>query len=279
MYTGTVNTELNANGTQIAGGTLGIYDDTSLGLAPAGAYNNIQFTGSGTLQDTNSNITLSTNRNISLAAGVTATFDTDGNIFTIPGLINTSSTAATNLVATGGGKLILQNTGNTYTGANTSALGATTINGRTTLGIYAANSLGNTPASAFNNILFTGTGGTLQDAGSSNITLGNVRGINIASGATATFDSVANTFILQGAISGTGGAVNIKGTTGTVQFNNSSANTYSGLTTVSSGELKILTAATNGAIAGNVAVSGGTLKWLASEILVTFPLLLSVAER
>ena len=74
-YTGTSAATLNASGTQIAGGTLGIYGDTSLGVAPTSAYNNIQFTASGTLQDTANNITLNANRNISIAPGATATFD------------------------------------------------------------------------------------------------------------------------------------------------------------------------------------------------------------
>ncbi len=79
-YTGTDLNQLNANGTQISGGgVLGIYGDQSLGLAPGGAYNNIQFTGSGTLQDTANNISLNANRNISVASGATATFDSNRN--------------------------------------------------------------------------------------------------------------------------------------------------------------------------------------------------------
>ena len=67
-YTGTNAATLNASGTQISGGTLGIHGDASLGLAPTGAYNNIQFTASGTLQDTQNNISLHANRNISVAS-------------------------------------------------------------------------------------------------------------------------------------------------------------------------------------------------------------------
>ena len=113
--TGTSSGSLNANGTQITNGaTLGIWGDGSLGLAPAGAYNNIQFTGSGKLQDTANNITLATTRSISIASGATATLDSDGNTFTIGGLISGSGS----LAKVGAGTLVLSGT-NTYSGGTT----------------------------------------------------------------------------------------------------------------------------------------------------------------
>ncbi len=118
-YTGTNSGTLNANGTQISGGILGIYADTSLGLAPAGAYNNIQFIGSGTLQDTANNITLNANRNISVTSG-TATFDTLGNTLTISGTIGSS----TGFIKTGTGTLIV-------VAANTALSGTAFVNAGT----------------------------------------------------------------------------------------------------------------------------------------------------
>lgn len=119
-YTGTSNNTLNASGTQIVAGTLGIYGDGSLGVAPAGAYNNIQFTGSSTLQDTSNDITLDSKRSISVASGVTASFDSNGNNFTVNGVINGS-----------GGNVSKIGTGNvTFSGDNTYT-GATTVTGGT----------------------------------------------------------------------------------------------------------------------------------------------------
>ena len=141
-YTGTNSATLNANGTQISGGTLGIYGDGSLGLAPAGAYNNIQFTGSATLQDTSNNISLNANRNISVASGATATFDSIGNTFTINGVINGSG----NIAKAGTGSVVLA-------GANTFT-GTTTINNGT-LNAAATNALGSTSGITVN------SGGTL----------------------------------------------------------------------------------------------------------------------
>ena len=133
-YTGTSNATLNANGTQIAGGTLGIHGDGSLGLAPAGAYNNIQFTGSGTLQDTANNISLNANRNVSITSGATATFDSNGNTFTINGAIGGSGG---NVGKTGGGSVVL-NVGNSYTGTTAISQGTLQVNANNGLGTNAA---------------------------------------------------------------------------------------------------------------------------------------------
>ncbi len=119
-YTGLDTSSLNPNGTQIAGGTLGIYGDGSLGKVPAVSYNNIQFTGSGgTLQDTANNISLDSKRGVSVASGATATFDSNGNTFTVNGII----TGSGNLAKTGSGIVVL-------TGAN-SFIGTTTVNAGT----------------------------------------------------------------------------------------------------------------------------------------------------
>ncbi len=142
-YTGTVATTLNANGTQISGGILGIYGDGSLGLVPAGAYNNVQFTGSGTLQDTANNVTLHANRSVSIANGATATFDSNGNIFTINGVINGPGG---NVAKTGGGSVVLA-------GANTFT-GSTTVNAGV-LNLAATNALANSSGITVN------SGGTL----------------------------------------------------------------------------------------------------------------------
>ena len=94
---------------QIAAGTLAINSDGSLGAVPASAVSNIQFTGTGTLQDAANNVTLNANRSISIANGVTATLDSGANVFGVGGAVSTGSgAAATTLALTG-----------TSTGANT----------------------------------------------------------------------------------------------------------------------------------------------------------------
>ncbi len=110
-YTGTDSSQLNPNGTQISGGTLGIYGDGSLGLVPASAYNNIQLTGSGTLQDTANNITLDAKRNIVLSG--TGGLDSNGNFFTINGVISGSG----DFLKIGVGTVKLDSPANTYSGS------------------------------------------------------------------------------------------------------------------------------------------------------------------
>ncbi len=127
-YTGTNVAALNANGTRIAGGILGIYGDGSLGLAPTAATDNIFFTASGlsslvtgpTLQDTANNVTLAATRNINVASGVTGTFDSNGNTFTINGSINGS-----------GGNIAKINSGTLKLNGNDTFTGTATINGGT----------------------------------------------------------------------------------------------------------------------------------------------------
>jgi autotransporter-associated beta strand protein len=162
-YTGTNNTLLNANGTQINAGTLAIAGDTSLGLAPAGAYNNVQFTGTSALQS-NANISLHANRNVSIASGTTATLASQGNTFTVNGVINGSGALTT--TGSGSGSVVLKGN-NTFTGATTVSSG--------TLDAGAAGALGATSGVAVN------SGGTLLLSGTGD-RIGNTVPIDLAGG-------------------------------------------------------------------------------------------------
>ena len=213
-YTGTGTGSLNANGTQISGGgTLGIWGDGSLGLAPAGAYNNIQFTGSGTLQDTTNNISLNATRNISVASAMTATLDSSSNSFTIPGVISGSG-AVTKI---GAGTLTLSAT-NTYSGATTIGAGTLQVGSGTTDGsISASSSITNNAALIYNLVgsqtnsnVITGTG-TLTKTNTGTLTLS---GANTYSGAT-TIGGGTLVAATTNALGTTAGGVTFSGTSGT----------------------------------------------------------------
>ena len=82
---------------------------------------------------------------------------------------------------------------------------------------------------------------------------------NSAIGATA--GSLNLTNVIDGAFNLT------KVGAGTVILSGASANTYTGLTTVSAGELHLGKSASVNALGADVTISGGTLKWLESEQL------------
>ncbi len=191
-YTGTTAGTLNANGTQINQGTLGIYGDLSLGVAPTSAYNNIQFTGSATLQDTANNITLAATRNISIAAGATATFDSLANTFTIPGVISGATGVVTKI---GTGTLTLNGAAvNTFAGG-LNANGGTLIldysNLSTPTATTPTNLIAATNALQINNATLTITGKSLASTTTAQTFAGTTLGagintVNIAKGALGT---------------------------------------------------------------------------------------------
>src|SRR5207245_3662487 len=83
-------------------------------------------TNTPTLQDTSGNITLAATRNINVASGVTGTFDSNGNTFTVGGVIDGSG----NIAKAGAGSLILNGI-NIYTGTTTVNAGTLLVNGST----------------------------------------------------------------------------------------------------------------------------------------------------
>gem|GEM_PF-4599926 len=244
-YTGTSSSSLNANGTQIAGGgILGIYGDGSLGNAPAGAYNNIQFAGSGTLQDTANNISLNANRNISVAASQTATFDSGGNSFTIPGIINGSGA----VTKVGPGTLTLSGA-NTFSGGLTANAGTVSF---ATDGTSGGQPLGAYPGSV-SAANVTLNGGGLLDTTTTTISAN--RGVTLNASGGALDASSGQTLTVSSSIAGTGALT--KGTnSGTVSLNG--VNTYSGNTTISGGTLAIGGSGqlNSGSYSGNITNNG-----------------------
>jgi autotransporter-associated beta strand protein len=129
-------------GTQIGGGVLGIDRDLSLGAVPLSETTNISFTGSATLQDTANNVTLAVNRDITVASGATATFDSNGNAFTINGSMsgsgNIAKAGAGTLTLTGPnfvtGSATINTNGGTLNAAANSALGSGSVATGTPIG-------------------------------------------------------------------------------------------------------------------------------------------------
>ncbi len=178
---------------------------------------------------------------------------------------------------------------------NSAGLGATGANNGTTVSSGAVLALDGTAGNlTVGNELLTLNGAGLT--GSPNGALRNIAGNNsyagaITLGSASTITSSAGTLTLSGgitnagflttfdgagnttvssAITGAGGVT--KNGNGTLQFSGASANTYTGVTTVSAGELDLNKTAGVNAITGDgnratndVTVSGGTLKWLANE--------------
>lgn len=161
-YTGTNASTLNTSGTEIRGGILGIVADTSLGLAPATSMNNVFFAPYGvtptgdsiaaTLRADADNITLAATRNISIASGVNARIDSNGNTFTIAGSITGTSGSLTKI---GPGTVVLSGA-NTYTGTTTISQGV--------LNASVTGALGGTTGS-----ITVNNGGTLMVSGTGNL--------------------------------------------------------------------------------------------------------------
>ncbi|MFQ6759600.1 MAG: filamentous hemagglutinin N-terminal domain-containing protein [Deltaproteobacteria bacterium] len=236
--------------TTISGGTLSISADNNLGAAPGGPTPGSLTLNNGTLQTTAS-VTLDANRGIALTgAGI---FDTDAPSDTlIFGVIAGAGT----LTKTGTGLLTLAGV-NTYTGA-------TSINGGKLL-IGNDTGLGTAPGTATPGHL-TFNGGTLQMYNFPPLTvaLNANRGIALMAGGGEIEIGSGNTTTYAGIISGSG--TFSKGLDGTLEL--SGTNSYTGLTTVSAGTLRLTGGA---AIADTGAVdlntSGAVLRLLANETI------------
>ncbi len=164
-----------------------------------------------------------------------------------------SSTAFAGVISGSGGSLTKEGTGTfTLSGSNTYT-GATTIEEGTLIATH-SNALGTT------------AGGTTVQAGA---TLQLQNDISIGAEALALDGSLAsasgaNTY--SGAISGTG---NVTLQSGTLTLAGTTANTYTGITTVNAGTLDLSKTGSVNALAGNLIVGDGsgsaTVRWLAAN--------------
>lgn len=194
-----------------------------------------------------------------------------------------SGTVSGNIGESGGARTLSINVGNntgtvTLSGANTHT-GGTILNAGT-LGIHSATALGTGN--------FTITAGTINNSSTGSITLTNnnaqtwngnfafsgTQSLNLGTGAvslgtaagTARTVTVNNNTLTVGGVISDGATANglTKAGGGTLTLSGPAANVYTGLTTVNGGILSLGKAAGVNAIAGNVLISGGFLRFAAS---------------
>jgi autotransporter-associated beta strand protein len=235
--------------TTINAGTLRISADNNLGAAPGTATAGRLVLGGGTLAVT-TGFTLSANRGISLTTSTVSTID-----------VASSQTLIYGGIAAGAGSLSKTSAGTLRLAGNNSYSGETIVNAGT-LALDSANErISNSSA------LTVASGATFAMAGFSE-TVGSIAGagtISSASG-TPTLSCGANNSdtTFSGIISGT--IALTKQGSGTLTL--SGTNTYTRLTTISSGVLNIQNAQGTGTTAGGVTVSSGAALELQGGITV-----------
>jgi fibronectin-binding autotransporter adhesin len=184
-----------AGGTTVNGGVLNIAGDGALGAAVGG----VTFTGNSTLQFAAST-TLGAARNISIAAGVTATLDTQGNAVTIAGPIFGNG----NLLVPGNDQLVLSSPSSILGGALTQS-------GSSSLLVSGAMTVGALTQTGSSNLTITGgiatTGAVTIGSAANDIATVNISGGSLASASTITFGNAANStalYMSSGALAASG---------------------------------------------------------------------------
>ncbi len=240
-------TNTYTGGTNINAGQLTF---TTGGLGTTGA---ITFTGNATLQYGTSTATDISSR-LAINNGVTATIDTNGNNVTFATGFGGSTGGG--LTKIGAGALTLSGA-NTYTGTTTLSAGQLNINNAAALGTGAftigGGSIDNTSGADL-----TLTNNNTQNLNASFTYVGSANSLNLGTGAvtlgaTPTITVTAKTLTEGGAISGGFGLT--KAGAGILTL--SGANTYTGTTTLSAGQLNINNATALGT--GAFTIGGGLI--------------------
>lgn len=209
-----------------------------------------------------------------IGSGLTLNADQSFDVISNGSLVVTGTIAGSGaLTKTGGGTLTLQTGANSYSGGTTIAAGTLTFNQTTSLGSgavtigtsgggSAALLTSNSTASPANNIIITSgatgtlTLGSLSTAGSGGSTYSGTVTLNGPLNLTSSYGS-GGALKLSGSITG-GGALTKVGV-GEADLTGTTANTNTGLITVSQGTLGLGKTASVNAFGGDLTISGGTV--------------------
>ncbi len=210
-----------SGGTTLAAGTLDVTSDAALGAVPSSTSTNITFSGTASLQAGAASVSLAGQRGISIAAGVTATLDTQSNTLTVNGPI--SNAASTGVLSKGGtaGTLVLAGS-DSFVGGTTVSMGGGTNVGAGTLELANGGALGTNAITVDAHNVTNNAAATLLLAG----------GVTVGSNVTYLvgghqpsyndeLDSVGGNNVFNGTfdIDNTGGNYAVQSTSGTLTFN------------------------------------------------------------
>ncbi|MFA5390370.1 MAG: autotransporter-associated beta strand repeat-containing protein [Candidatus Omnitrophota bacterium] len=200
------------------------------------------------------------------------TFTTGAGHLTVGGIKTLTWSGGTNTINDGGtvedNHIVIEGGTNTVQGGTTG--GVLQLNaGGTGLEMTGATLTLNSDAAVGGKLLLKGDVATNASATTSNIS----NGLALANSGTVDLDNETRTFtVADGAAANDltisavidNGALTKAGA-GTLTLSGDAANTYAGVTTVSAGELDLNKTEGIDAIAGNLTIGGGTVKWLKDE--------------
>ncbi|MES2922228.1 MAG: autotransporter-associated beta strand repeat-containing protein [Verrucomicrobiota bacterium] len=259
-----------------AGNSLTLGDNTTAGILLLKNANNAIVTvnnltlNNGEIQNGGTSSGAATT--VTIAGGITLASSTAAN------RIN-SGGAGRRIIVTapigGGGALVASGGGNVTLSGSNSYGGGTSITGSTTLNINGDAALGAVPVSPSTNLTFTGSG--ILFGGATTIALDANRGIQINTGATATFQAggTTNVLTLNGAVSNQSNTGNFSlatnttnATTGTVvlagsnTFATGSTISLGGGTNLGGGILRLANSNALGSNAVTLNAAGGNSNWI-----------------
>ena len=237
----------------------------TLTLSGANTYTGTTTISAGTLQIGNNNTTGSLSPSSAIVNNATLSFDRTNTI--TQGTDFAPVISGTGAVRQEGSGTLVLNGANNYSGGTTLLAGTTKIGNATAIGTGRLTLNGGTIDTNGADITLT-TNNTQTWNGS--FTFAGTNNLNLGTGAvTLAFSPIvtvnAGKLTVGGNISGNHDLT--KAGNGTLTLSGAAANTYTGDTTISAGELQLNKNEGVTAINGNVSIEGGVLTWLASDQL------------